>query len=184
MTGKLVVLAGPSGVGKGTIAKYILENFPGFRISVSATTRNPRPDEVHGQHYFFVSKQDFEAKIDSGEMLEWARVHGQHYYGTPKTPVLEAISKGDRVILEIDIQGARQVKAAHPDAITIFIAPPSFDELVARLEGRGTESASEKAKRLQTARIELDSAGEFDFVVINNEVARCAQEVVELLETN
>jgi guanylate kinase len=182
MTNKLTVIAGPTAVGKGTVVNYILEHFPQVKLSISATTREPRPNEVDGKDYYFLSMAEFDDLIARGEMLEYAVVHGQNKYGTPRKPVEEALAAGQLVILEIDIQGARLVKKALPDARLIFIAPPSWDELVHRLQSRGTESPSEQARRLETAKAELAAQQEFDHVVINDEVARCAAEVVELMQ--
>lgn len=179
----LAVIAGPTAVGKGTVVRYICENFPNVHLSVSATTRNPRPGEVDGVDYFFLSHSEFDAMVQSGDMLEYAIVHGENKYGTPRKPVEDALSRGDLVILEIDIQGARQVKKSMPDSRSIFIAPPSWDVLVERLAGRGTEGPDEQANRLKTAKVELEAQDEFDFVVINDEVARCASEVVELVKS-
>jgi guanylate kinase len=180
MSNKLIVIAGPTAVGKGTVVDYIVKHFPGFHLSVSATTRDPRPGEIEGKNYFFLSSADFDQLIAEGQMLEYATVHGLNKYGTPRKPVLEALSRGEHVILEIDLQVARQVRKTMPEAKFIFISPPSWDELVRRLTDRATESASEQAKRLETAREELAAQDEFDYVVINDEVARCAAEVVEL----
>lgn len=182
MSNKLIVIVGPTAVGKGTVVDFIVKNFAGFHLSVSATTRDPRPGEIEGKSYFFLSPEEFDGLIANGQMLEYATVHGLNKYGTPRKPVLEALDRGENVILEIDIQGARQVRQTMPEAKFVFIAPPSWDELVRRLTGRGTESAEEQAKRLETAREELSAQGEFDFVVINDEVARCAAEVVELTQ--
>ena len=179
----LLVLAGPTAVGKGTVARYIVDHNPDVQLSVSATTRSARPGEIDGVHYFFLTDAEFDALIADGQMLEYAVVHGTHRYGTPKAPVEEALVQGKNVLLEIDIQGARQVKQALPEAITVFLAPPSWDELVRRLEGRGTENAEQQARRLETAREELAAQGEFDHVLINDEVAKCAAEVVELLKS-
>lgn len=182
MTGpKLLVIAGPTAVGKGTVARRILETNTDIVLSVSATTRQPRKGEIDGESYFFLSDAEFDRLIESGEMLEFAVVHGTHRYGTPRQPVLAAIEAGKNVLLEIDIQGASQVKEQMPEAITVFIAPPSWDELVRRLEGRGTEDAGEMQRRLATARIELQAQDQFDHVVVNDDVAKCAQSVVELL---
>lgn len=178
----LSVISGPTAVGKGTVVRYLLEHFDDVHLSVSATTREPRPGEVDGVDYFFLSQDEFKLLIETGQMLEYAIVHGKNYYGTPRQPVETAIAAGKHVILEIDIQGARQVKASRPETKTIFIAPPTWDDLVARLRGRGTESADEQAIRLETARVELEAQGEFDHVVINDEVARCAHEVLELMQ--
>ena len=130
-TGKLVVLSGPSAVGKGTIAKYIIDSYPNYFLSVSATTRDPRPGEIDGQSYVFVSESQFRAMADSGELLEWASVHGSNFYGTPRKPVVEALAKGHNVLLEIDVQGAFQVRKSFSDAMLIFISPPAFEELEA-----------------------------------------------------
>lgn len=178
----LTVVAGPTAVGKGTVVRYILDNNPAVALSVSATTRDPRPGEVDGESYYFWTMAQFDANIVAGEMLEYATVHGKNKYGTPKQPVLEAIAAGKLVLLEIDIQGARQVKAAMPEAKLIFIAPPSWDELVRRLETRGTETPEEQARRLVSAEVELAAQSEFDYVVINDEVARCASEVLDLMQ--
>lgn len=184
MSGKLLVLSGPSAVGKGTIATFIMQNFAGFHLSVSATTRAPRTGEIEGQSYFFVSQEEFESLIAEGEMLEWAKVHGQNLYGTPKKPVLAALAQGLKVILEIDVQGAKQVKESYPEAILIFVEPPNFEDLAQRLERRGTESQKDRERRLETAKAELAQKDFFDFVVINDEVPKCAQEVVELSQAN
>lgn len=182
-TGKLVVIAGPSGVGKGTLVNHIVNNFPGFYLSVSATTRAPRVGEQEGVSYYFYSESEFDELVASGQMLEWARVHGQNSYGTPKGPVRKAMSEGLNVLLEIDVQGAFQVRAGESSAILVFVKPPSFAELKARLDKRGTETEQEKEVRLETARQELLQADSFDFQVVNDEVDRCAQEVVDLIQS-
>jgi guanylate kinase len=182
MTNRLIVIAGPTAVGKGTVIKYILEHYPEVKLSVSATTRAPRPGEVDGIAYHFLSMAEFDANIAAGKMLEYAVVHGTNKYGTLREPVEAALTAGQKMILEIDIQGARQVKAAMPEANLVFIAPPSWEELVRRLTGRGTETAEEQARRLETARLELAAQEEFDHVVINDEVAECARRIVELMQ--
>ena len=179
---RLTVIAGPTAVGKGTVIKHILQNYPQVHLSVSATTRAPRPGEVDGVSYHFLSMDEFDAAIDAGKMLEYAVVHGTNKYGTLREPVEKALASGEKLILEIDIQGARQVKRAMPEANLVFIAPPSWDELVRRLAGRGTETAQEQAIRLETARQELAAQSEFDHVVINDEVAECARRIVELMQ--
>jgi guanylate kinase len=178
----LSVISGPTAVGKGTVVRYLLEHFKDLHLSVSATTREPRPGEVDGVDYFFLTPDEFDLLVETGQMLEHAKVHGQHQYGTPRQPVENAINAGLQVILEIDIQGARQVRQSMPEAKLIFIAPPNWDELVARLQGRGTESADEQQVRLATAKVELEAQSEFDHVVINDQVARCAHEVLELMQ--
>lgn len=181
MAGSLTVVAGPTAVGKGTVIAHILANYPDVHLSVSATTREPRPGEVDGVSYYFLSMEQFDDLITKGEMLEYAVVHGKHKYGTPRQPVLEALTRGEKVLLEIDIQGARQIKAAMPSANLVFIAPPSWDELVRRLTSRGTEDAAEQQRRLATAREEIAAQGEFDHVVINENVADCAETIVNLM---
>lgn len=181
--GKLIVMAGPSAVGKGTLTRFILDNYEGFHLSVSATTRAARAGEVNEVSYFFVSETKFKEQVSRGQMLEWATVHGLHSYGTPRAAVENALADGLFVLLEIDVQGAFQVRAAFPEAVLVFVKPPSFDELTKRLDKRGTESAEDKQQRLETAKIELEQADLFDFVVINDEVARCAQEVVDLAKS-
>ena len=184
MSAKLLVLSGPSAVGKGTLASFIIANNEDFELSVSATTRSARSGEVAGESYMFVTDQEFSRLIESAELLEWATVHGQHRYGTPRLPVERALAEGKNVVLEIDVQGAFQVKQAFPAALLVFVNPPSFEELEARLNKRGTESPEDKRLRLETAKSELLQAESFDFQVINDEVARCAQEVVDLVKSN
>ncbi|MBX9470851.1 guanylate kinase [Microcella sp.] len=179
--GRLVVLAGPTAVGKGTVAGYIREHHPDVLLSVSATTRAPRPGEHDGVHYYFVSDEAFDGLIERGELLEWAIVHNASRYGTPRPPVDAALDAGRSVLLEIDLQGARQVRAAMPEALLVFLLPPNWEELVRRLVGRGTESPDEQSRRLDTARVELAAQDEFDELVVNDDVQRAAQEVVDLL---
>jgi guanylate kinase len=181
---KLVVLSGPSAVGKGTLANFIVTHHAGFDLSVSATTRAARPGEIDGLSYFFVSDEKFSQMIASGELLEWATVHGQHRYGTPRSPVELSVAAGKNVFLEIDVQGAFQVKEAFPQALLVFVNPPSFAELEVRMNKRGTEGPDDMLRRLETAKSELKQAQAFDFQVINDEVARCAQEVVDLAKSN
>lgn len=177
----LTVLAGPTAVGKGTVAAYVREHYPHVLHSVSVTTRPPRPGELHGVHYFFVRDEEFDRMLAGDELLEWATVHNKFRYGTPRRPVLEAAARGDHMLLEIDLQGARQVRASMPDARLVFLAPPSWEELVHRLVGRGTEDEEERARRLETARIELASVEEFDETIVNDEVSRAAQRLVQLI---
>ena len=179
--GRLVVLAGPTAVGKGTVSAYIRENYPDVLLSVSATTRAPRPGERDGVHYFFVSDAEFDRMVADDEFLEWATVHNLSRYGTPRPPVEATLASGRSVLLEIDLQGARQVKRAMPEAVLVFLLPPTWDELVRRLIGRGTESPAEQARRLETAKVELAAQDEFDVHVVNDNVERAAQEVVDLL---
>ncbi len=177
---RLVVLAGPTAVGKGTVSAYIRENYPDIRLSVSATTRPPRQGEIDGVHYYFVSDEEFDRMIAQRELLEWAVVHNSYRYGTPRPPIDAALASGARVLLEIDLQGARLVREAMPEAVLVFLLPPSWDELVRRLLVRGTEDSAEQARRLDTAKVELAAQDEFDFKVVNTDVAEAAREVVEL----
>lgn len=176
----LIVLAGPTAVGKGTVAAYIREQHPEIHLSVSATTRPPRPGEREGEHYYFVDDAEFDRLIAENALLEHATVHNKYRYGTPRRPIEEALAAGRTVLLEIDLQGARQVRAAEPSATLVFLLPPSWDELVDRLVGRGTEGAEERARRLRTARVELAAQNEFDYRVVNATVPEAAREVVAL----
>ncbi len=178
---RLIVLAGPTAVGKGTVAAEVRRTHPEVWISVSATTRPPRPGEENGVHYWFVSDADFDAMAERGDLLEWAVVHGTHRYGTPRGPVDLALASGHPAMLEIDLQGARQVRATMPDALFVFLAPPSWAELERRLVGRGTETATERERRLETARVELAAESEFDVTVVNHEVHAAAEELVALM---
>ncbi|MFT4126026.1 MAG: guanylate kinase [Gordonia sp. (in: high G+C Gram-positive bacteria)] len=180
--GRLVVLVGPSAVGKSTVVARVRELVDDLWFSVSATTRDPRPGEVHGRDYYFVSRAEFDAMIAAGDLLEWADIHGGlQRSGTPRRPVEDALITGAPVLLEVDLVGARNVKKALPEAITVFLAPPSWDELVARLTGRGTEDAAAVARRLATARTEMAAQDEFDHVVVNTQVDSAADELVSLL---
>lgn len=177
----VTVLAGPTAVGKGTVSTYIRDNYPDVWLSVSATTRNARAGEQDGVHYFFVGPERFQALVEEGQMLEWAVVHGQNSYGTIRSTVEDAVAKGKKVLLEIDLQGARQVKESMPEAKFVFLAPPSWNELVRRLVGRGTETAEEQQRRLETAKLELAAESEFDVTIVNDDVARAAEELVALM---
>ena len=178
---RLVVLAGPTAVGKGTVAAVIREDHPEVWISVSATTRKPRPGETDGVHYLFVSDEEFDRMVEQDELLEWAVVHGAARYGTPRAPVEAALAAGRPTLLEIDLEGARQVRDRMPEALFVFLMPPSWDELVRRLVGRGTETEDERARRLETAREELAAEAEFDVTIVNHEVHAAAEELVELV---
>lgn len=179
---RLVVLAGPTAVGKGSVSSYIRDNYPEVLLSVSATTRMPRPGEVDGVHYYFVSDTEFDRMVAAGELLEWAVVHNSYRYGTPRPPIDSALAEGKRVLLEIDLQGARQVRKVMPEALLVFLLPPSWEELVRRLTGRGTEGTEEQQRRLETAKVELAAQDEFDARVVNHEVSQAAREVVELMD--
>ena len=178
---RLVVLAGPTAVGKGSVAAAVRERHPDVWISVSATTRPPRPGEQDGVHYFFVSDDEFDSMVARGDLLEWAVVHRSARYGTPRGPVEEALAAGRLALLEIDLQGARQVRETMPDALFVFLKPPSWDELVRRLVGRGTETEAERTRRLETALEELAAEREFDVTVVNHEIHAAADELVALM---
>ncbi|WP_281667230.1 guanylate kinase [Parascardovia denticolens] len=183
---RLVVLAGPTAVGKGTVEKAVKARHPELWISVSATSRPPRPDEVDGKDYHFVSKAEFERMIDQGELLEHAIVHGSDYYGTPLRPVLDHLNADLPSMLEIDVQGVHQVKVRSAelglDPIYVFLAPPSFEDLRKRLAGRHTETPQQQERRLRTARQELALEGEFDRVIVNDQVEKAASQLWEILD--
>lgn len=178
---RLTVLAGPTAVGKGTVSADIRARYPGVWLSVSATTRPPRPGEIDGVHYRFVSPEEFDAMVADGQLLEWAVVHGRHRYGTPRGPVDQHLDAGVPALLEIDLQGARQVRITMPHARFVFLAPPSFEELQRRLVGRGTETPEERERRLDTARVELAAEAEFDHVIVNDDVHRATDELVAVM---
>ena len=181
--GRLVVLAGPSAVGKSTVVSRLRETVPDLYFSVSMTTRAPRPGEVDGKDYFFVTPEAFQGRIDRGEMLEWADIHGGlQRSGTPAGPVQEAMGVGRPVLVEVDLVGARNIKRLMPEARTVFLAPPSWDVLVQRLTGRGTETSEVIERRLTTAREELDAQGEFDDVVVNDDVDVAVGSIADILQ--
>jgi guanylate kinase len=178
---RLTVLAGPTAVGKGSVAADIREHHPEVWISVSATTRSPRPGEEDGVHYWFVSDEEFDRMVAAEELLEWALVHNSARYGTPRRAVEDVLATGRPAMLEIDLQGARQVRETMPEALFVFLAPPSWEELVRRLVGRGTEDEEERARRLATAVEELAAEAEFDVSIVNHEVHASAEELVALM---
>ena len=183
--GRLIVLTGPTAVGKGTVEAALLAKHPQVWVSVSATTREPRPGEVNGVNYWFMSEAEFVRKEQEGKFLETAVVHGMAHYGTPLQPVLDHLAANTPTILEIDLQGARRVKqkASHMglDVVYVFIAPPSYEELVRRLIGRGTENEEQRAKRLETAKVELAAEPEFDVVIVNNTVDQAADDLWKVI---
>lgn len=182
---RVLVLSGPSAVGKSTVVRALREKLPDLHFSVSATTREPRPGEVEGVDYYFVTPERFQELIDSGELLEWADIHGGlHRSGTPSAPVRRAADAGLPVLIEVDLAGARAVKRALPDALSVFLAPPSREALRERLVGRGTETPERMARRLATADTELAAQGEFDAVVVNSQLESACAELISLLLGN
>lgn len=183
--GRLIVLTGPTAVGKGTVEAALLAKHPEVWVSVSATTREPRPGEVNGVNYWFMSEAEFMRKEQEGKFLETAVVHGMAHYGTPLQPVLDHLAANTPTILEIDLQGARRVKQKASqmglDVVYVFIAPPSYEELVRRLIGRGTENEEQRAKRLETAKVELAAEPEFDVVIVNNTVDQAADDLWKVI---
>ncbi len=181
MHSRLTVLSGPSGVGKSTVVAELARTSPQIWISVSVTTRRPRPGEVDGRHYHFVDDAGFDRLVADGALLEWARFAG-HRYGTPRAPLKEKLEAGVSCLLEIDVAGARQVRQAEPEARLVFLAPPSWDELVRRLTGRGTEPPEVLERRLAAAKEELAAADEFDITLVNTSVQDVCRQLVALME--
>lgn len=180
--GNLFVISGPSGAGKGTLLSKVLERIPDAWVSVSATTRNPRPGEVEGKHYYFLDPERFKSLVDQEGFLEWAQVH-DNYYGTLKQSVLDHMRSGDQVILEIDVQGAFQVRKALPEAHLVFIEPPSLEELERRLRQRGTETNEVISSRMKTAEVELAQKMEYDIQVVNDDLERAVNELVDIINS-
>ncbi|MFE0254452.1 guanylate kinase [Streptomyces sp. NPDC059010] len=178
---RLTVLSGPSGVGKSTVVAHMRKEHPEVWLSVSATTRKPRPGEKHGVHYFFVTDEEMDKLIANGELLEWAEFAGNRY-GTPRAAVIERLEAGEPVLLEIDLQGARQVRGSMAEAQLVFLAPPSWEELVRRLTGRGTEPPEVIERRLDAAKVELAAEPEFDMTLVNTSVEDVARELLALME--
>lgn len=180
--GILLVMSGPSGAGKSSVISRVRKLYGNLAFSVSATTRKPRPGEIDGKDYYFVSPEQFAAMVADGQLLEYAQFVG-NFYGTPKAPVLEKLRDGISVILDIEVQGAAQVMKAMPDAVSVFLAPPSLEELERRLRGRGTESEEKIRQRLETAKIELLQQDKYDYIVVNDDPDRAARELLHILET-
>lgn len=179
--GKLFTMSGPSGVGKGTIVRELLKACPGLRLSVSCTTRQPRPGETEGVHYFFVTTERFEKMAVGGELLEYAHVHG-NCYGTPRSYVEKMLGEGHDVLLEIDVQGSLQVMANMPETIGIFILPPSRAELIRRLSGRGTENRQQLDTRIRNAEAELHEAEKYPYLIVNASVSEAVRQVRSVIE--
>lgn len=178
--GLLLVVSGPSGAGKGTICKEFLQNNEDVKLSISATTRNPRGGEVDGVNYFFVTKEKFKYMIDNNELLEHAQIY-DNFYGTPKAAILENLEKGNDVVLEIEMQGARQIKDVYPEGVFIFILPPSLDELKNRIVGRGTETEEQINKRFGSAIDEICQIEDYDYFIVNNDIKTSAQELEHII---
>ena len=178
--GRIIVITGPSGVGKGTLLQAIFQEYPDLHFSVSATTRAPRPNETEGTHYYFLTQSEFQAKIKQNEFLEWAEFAG-NYYGTPKAPILEKVKEGLTVILEIELEGARHVRQTAPEACQIFILPPSMEALEHRIRARGQDQPDAIAKRLARAKVEVAAAHEFDHQIINDDLDRARLELENLI---
>lgn len=180
MKGDLFVVSAPSGAGKTTLCRRLLEELPGIAFSVSHTTRAPRKEERDGVSYHFVSRQRFIEMREAGEFLEWAEVHG-NLYGTSKGEVTSRLSRGEDVLLDIDVQGARRIRERFPEAVSVFVLPPSWEALEKRLAGRGTEDPEVLARRLTNARAELDAAHEYDYIVVNDEIDRAVADLVGIV---
>nr|WP_314276994.1 guanylate kinase [uncultured Peptostreptococcus sp.] len=179
--GLLLVVSGPSGTGKGTICKDIVSKYEDINLSISATTRSPRVGEVEGRSYFFKTKEEFEAMVEKGEFLEYARIY-DNYYGTPKKAIFDELDMGRDVILEIEMQGAMQIKKVYPEAVFIFVLPPSLQELKSRIIGRGTETEEEIEKRFNSAYDEIKLLGEYDYFIFNNIVEKSSEEILNILQ--
>jgi guanylate kinase len=174
--GRLIVFTGPSGVGKGTLLKALRDRYPNLGLSISATTRQPRPGEVDGKDYYFVSREQFQAMVDNGDLLEWAEFAG-NCYGTPKAAVQRHLEAGEWLILEIELEGARQVRHTFPQALQLFVLPPSLDELEQRIRLRGKDSEDAIVRRMARAQVEIDAAPEFDVQIVNDNLETALQQL-------
>ena len=175
-TGRLIVFTGPSGVGKGTLLKALRDRYPNLKLSISATTRQPRPGEVDGKDYYFVSREQFQTMVENGDLLEWAEFAG-NFYGTPKTAVQQHLDEGEWIILEIELEGARQVRHTFPQALQLFVLPPSLDELEQRIRQRGKDSEEAIVRRMARAQVEIDAAPEFDVQIVNDDLETALQQL-------
>lgn len=175
-TGRLIVFTGPSGVGKGTLLKALRDRYPNLRLSISATTRQPRPGEVDGKDYYFVSRDQFQTMVENSDLLEWAEFAG-NFYGTPKTAVQQHLDQGEWIILEIELEGARQVRETFPQALQLFVLPPSLDELEQRIRQRGKDSEEAIVRRMARAQVEIDAAPEFDVQIVNDDLEIALQQL-------
>ncbi len=180
MTGKLIVISGPSGVGKSTVVKKVMEMYPNLHFSVSATTRPMRPGEVDGKNYYFVDHEAFQKMIDDGHLLEYAQYVG-NYYGTPEAPINESLKNGNDILLDVDLQGALNIKKKRPDAILIFMVAPSFAEIEKRLNGRGDTAPELIKERLTRAKWEYSQADQYDYLVVNEDVEKASEEIISII---
>lgn len=180
--GQFIILSGPSGVGKGTICSELLKNHPNINISISATTREPRVGEVHGVNYYFLTKEEFQTKVNNNEFMEYAIVHNGQFYGTPKKAVIDKLNAGIDVLLEIDINGALQIKNQYPNALFIFLLPPSIKELKERLIGRGTETIEKAMERFKKSYKEINELNQYNYVVINDLVSSAVSKINSIIE--
>ena len=178
--GLLLVVSGPSGAGKGTICKALLNKNDKIKLSVSATTRKPRNGEVHGVNYFFIEKEEFTTMIENGEFLEYAQIY-DNFYGTPKSAIIECLEKGQDVILEIEMQGAKQIKEVYPEGVFIFVLPPSLEELKSRIVGRGTETQEEIEKRFSCAFEEINQIVNYDYFIVNEDIEKSVNDVEAII---
>ena len=178
--GLLLVVSGPSGAGKGTICKALLNKNDQIKLSVSATTRKPRNGEVHGVNYFFIEKEEFTKMIENGEFLEYAQIY-DNFYGTPKAAIIECLEKGQDVILEIEMQGARQIKEVYPEGVFIFVLPPSLEELKSRIVGRGTDTQEEIEKRFSCAFEEINQIVNYDYFIVNEDIEKSVSDVEAII---
>ena len=181
--GTLLVVSGPAGVGKGTIIKEIMKDNKNIKMSISATTRKPREGDCEGVTYYFKTKEEFTEMIGNDQFLEWA-VYSDNYYGTPKKPVLEALENGNDVILEIEVQGALQVRAHHPEGVFVFVMPPSIEELERRITDRGTESSEEIEKRMTTAKKEFEFLNKYNYIIVNEDIKTASDDLAAILRTS
>lgn len=179
-TGRLIVFTGPSGVGKGTLLRALRDRYPALQLSISATTRSPRPGEVDGKDYYFVSRDQFQAMVERGELLEWAEFAG-NFYGTPKTSVEQQLEQGHWLILEIELEGARQVRETFPHALQLFVLPPSLAELENRIRQRGKDSDDAIVRRMARAQVEIDAAPEFDVQIVNDDLETALQQLEQAI---
>ena len=178
--GLLLVVSGPSGAGKGTICKALLNKNDKIKLSVSATTRKPRNGEVHGVNYFFIEKEEFTTMIENGEFLEYAQIY-DNFYGTPKSAIIECLENGQDVILEIEMQGAKQIKEVYPEGVFIFVLPPSLEELKSRIVGRGTETQEEIEKRFSCAFEEINQIVNYDYFIVNEDIEKSVNDVEAII---